>query len=83
MFMKEIIDIFPAPEVTRAKEDGMLTLPTTAGYIVEYETDIVSKRTGKRIWHEELYTKDKETAEKCMKELKDKGFNARMYEAIF
>lgn len=61
----------------------MLILPKNAGYIVEYETDIVSKRTGKKLWHEELCTKDKKTAEKCMKKLKDKGFNARMYEAIF
>ena len=60
----------------------MITLPTTAGYIVEYETDMVSERTGKRIWHDELYTKSKDAAEKCMKELKDKGFNTRMLEAI-
>ena len=58
----------------------MIPLPTTC-YIVDYETDTVSERTGKKIWREELLTSDKRAAEKCMEELKNKGLNARMYES--
>lgn len=61
----------------------MLTLPSTSGYLVEFETDEVSKRTGKRIWKEVLYTKDKKKAEDKVTELEKTGLNARMLEAIF
>ena len=61
----------------------MLVLPSTAGWIVDYETDEVSKRTGKRIWKEVLCTKDKKKAEEKVAELKKTGYNARMLEAIF
>lgn len=61
----------------------MLTLPSTSGYLVEYESDEVSKRTGKRIWREVLCTKDKKEAEDKIAELEKTGLNARMLEAIF
>lgn len=65
------------------KGEDMLILPTTSGYIVDYESDEVSKRTGKRIWKEVLCTKDKKKAEEKVAELKNTGLNARMLEAIF
>lgn len=61
----------------------MLTLPSTSGYLVEYESDEVSKRTGKRIWREVFYTKDKKEAEDKVAELQNTGLNVRMFEAIF
>lgn len=61
----------------------MLTLPSISGYSVEYESDEVSKRTGKRIWREVLCTKDKKEAEDKVSELEKTGLNARMFEAIF
>ena len=61
----------------------MLVLPSTAGWIVEVETDQVSKRTGKKLWRDVLCTKDKNKAEEKVAELKNTGYNARMYEAIF
>ena len=61
----------------------MLTLPSTSGYSVEYESDEVSKRTGKRIWREVLCTKDKKEAEDKVAELEKTGLNARMFETIF
>ena len=61
----------------------MLTLPSISGYSVEYESDEVSKRTGKRIWREVLCTKDKKEAEDKVAELEKTGLNARMFETIF
>lgn len=62
---------------------SMLVLPSSYGYVVEYETDKTSRRTGKKIWHEVLLTKDKGTAENRLKELKKQGLNTRMLETIF
>lgn len=61
----------------------MLVLPSTTGWIVDVETDQVSKRTGRKIWKEVLCTTDKNKAEEKVAELKKTGYNARMCEAIF
>lgn len=61
----------------------MIALPTTSGWIVEFETEEVSKRTGNKLWKEVLCTTSKEKAEKKAKELKDKGINVRVLEGIF
>lgn len=61
----------------------MLVLPSTTGWIVDVETDQVSKRTGRKIWKEVLCTTDKNKAEEKVAELKKTGYNARMSEAIF
>lgn len=66
-----------------AERDFMIATPKTHGYIVEYETEEVSQRTGKNLWREVLLTEDKKSAEEKVKELTDKGLKARMFEGIF
>jgi hypothetical protein len=62
---------------------SMLVLPSRDGWCVEYESDDVSKRTGKKIWREVLCTTNKEKAEAKLSELEKEGKNARMLQCIF
>lgn len=61
----------------------MLLLPSKAGWIVEVETDQVSKRTGRKIWKEVLCTTDQKLMNEKVQELKEQGYNVRSLEAIF
>lgn len=61
----------------------MLTMPTTSGYMVEIETDEISKRTGNHIWHTVLLTQDENEAKQKYEELLKDGKTARMCECIY
>ena len=62
---------------------SILTIPTTNGYVVEIETNEISKRTGNHIWHEVLLTQDEKEANRKYEQLLKDGKNARMFECIF
>ena len=60
----------------------MINLPTRNGYIVSVATGEKSARTGRELYRYVLTTTDQEEAERVSKELREKGENVKVWEAI-
>lgn len=61
----------------------MLVLPTTPGFMVEVETNKISKCNGNKIWHTTLTTTSEQKAKAELERLNKEGKKARMFECIF